>query len=86
MQHQILAENLTKDICAPVSKLKTKLLEQLTSLRAQTKDAEKVVVDLEFSYRQAQERYDRAYMNACRHVALCLEIGLPLPILTTVHI
>ena len=83
-QHQILVENLNTEICTPVGLLKLKLTEQYESLRKQAKDGENLILGLERSYCQSQMYYDRTYETACRDLALCLELGVSLPVLSVV--
>lgn len=83
-QHQILADNLKRDVHGPVAKLKAKLQDQHAVIQSQSVDARRQLVALESSWQAAQTKYEQLYLEACRHFALCLELGLPHPVLTTV--
>lgn len=85
-QHTILAENLKRDVYNPLIKLKTRLQDQYSDFKGHSVAARQLIEKLHRSWTHSQQEYHYAYLEACRHFAKCLELGLPPPRLTAVSL
>lgn len=85
-QQRLLAENLRRDVLAPICKFRTDLQEQMSAISIQSAESIGVVEGLHKAYRGAHHRYVSSFRYACRQYSACLEKGLSAPTLSPVSL